>query len=276
MNVVTISRLIGSYGDIIAAVVARRMGLELIGPTQVHEMARKCDQEYSDACSMYEKEHGPRFFERVLFDRPAYVSLFQALTYELAARGNVLIVGRGSQVILRDVPGVFRARIIAPRDLRVDRIMERYNISRDEADEFVRKSDHEREALIHSIFHTDPNDWALYDLTINTAHYNAASVCDIVVQAAEKMERVYTEVETKENLKNLSLAKYIEAHIRKKMTSSVVRQVEVSADSGGSISISGKVRKNSEKEKVLQLVSQYPGVTRVNDTLAATEISLEY
>jgi cytidylate kinase len=276
MNVVTISRLIGSYGDVIAAVVARRMGLELIGPTQVHEMARKCDPEYSDACSMYEQEHGPRYFERVLFDRPAYVSLFQALTYELAAKGNVLIVGRGSQVILKDIPGVFRARIIAPRDLRVGRIMERYNISLSEADEFVRKSDHEREALIHSVFHTDPNDWALYDLTINTAHYNAASVCDIVVHAVEKIERVCSEVEISENLKKLSLSKYVETHLRKRMTSAVVRQVEVSADSEGSISISGKVRTNSEKQKILQLASQYPGVTRVDDKLGVTDISLEY
>jgi hypothetical protein len=45
MNIVTISRLVGAYGDIIAAVVARRMGMELISLAKVHELAQSCDPE---------------------------------------------------------------------------------------------------------------------------------------------------------------------------------------------------------------------------------------
>src|SRR4030042_3181462 len=100
MNIITVSRLVGSYGDEIAAKVAEKMGLELFDRNGLHELAMTCDPEYRDACVMYEREHGPGFFERLFFDRPSYKSLFEALIFEQAGRGNVVIVGRGAQVVL--------------------------------------------------------------------------------------------------------------------------------------------------------------------------------
>ena len=111
MRVITISRLLGAYGDVIAPIVARRMGLALIGRDQLHEMAQTCDPEFGDLCTLYETEHGPGLFERLFFDRPSYTSIFEALTFEVASRGSVVIVGRVAQIILRDVPGVARIRV---------------------------------------------------------------------------------------------------------------------------------------------------------------------
>jgi cytidylate kinase len=276
MNIVTISRLVGAYGDIVAAVVARRMGLELVSLAKVHELAQGCDPEYQDACRMLETEHGPSFFERIFFDRPTHTSLFKALTYEEASRGNVVLVGRGAQIILRDVPGVFRARIVAPKQLRLERIMERYNFSREEAEEFVRKSDHEREGLIHSIFHTDPNDWSLYDITLNSARYSSGAASDIVVQAAEKMEKVPNETQVLDELKRMALAKRIETLVRKKLTSAVARYVEINAEPEGLVKVSGRIRDKKDKERLQQLVQEYPGVNGVVDDMKVTELSFSY
>ncbi len=65
MLIVTISRLVGSYADIISATVARKLGLDLVSREQVHQMAQGCDPEYGRVCSLYEMEHGPGFFERI-------------------------------------------------------------------------------------------------------------------------------------------------------------------------------------------------------------------
>jgi len=276
MKIVTISRLVGAYGDVIAAVVARRMGLDLVSLAKVHELAQGCDPEYLDACRMFETEHGPSFFERIFFDRPTHTSLFKALTYEEASRGDVVLVGRGAQIILREIPGVFRARIVAPKPLRLERIMERYNFSREEAEEFVRKSDHEREGLIHSIFHIDPNDWSLYDITLNSAHYTSGAVADIIVHAVEKMEKVPNEEQVLVRLKSMALAKRIDTFAHKKLTSAVARHVEIDAEPGGVIKISGRIRNRKEKERLLELVSEYPGVTQVIDDLIVTELSFSY
>ena len=276
MNIVTISRLVGAYGDIIAAVVARRMGMELISLAKVHELAQGCDPEYMDACTLFETEHGPTFFERIFFDRPTHTSLLKALTYQEASRGNVVLVGRGAQIILRDIPGVFRARIVAPKQLRVERIMERYNFSKDEAEDFVRKSDHEREGLIHSIFHIDPNDWSLYDITVNTAHFTSGALADIIVQAVEKIEKVPDKENVQEILKSMALAKKIETLARKKMTSAVARHVEIDAEPGGVVKISGRIRDRKDKERLNKLAAEYPGVTKVVDDLKVTDLSFSY
>jgi cytidylate kinase len=272
MRIVTISRFVGSYADVIAATVARRMGLELIGRDQVHQMAQTCDPEYSRACSLYESEHGPGFFERIFFDRPSYTSLFESLTYEKASQGNVVIVGRGAQVILKDIAGVFSCRVVAPFGVRVQRIMERYRFDKQEAEDFVRKYDHERESLIRSIFRSDPNEWSLYDIIINTAHYSSGDAADIVIDSIDKIQMPQDEESLKEKLRNLSIAKRIETNIRRKLSSSVTRNLEIKMETGGVVTISGKIGDRKDRDKVEKLAGQYPGVTNVVNNLKVSEI----
>ena len=276
MRIVTISRLLGAYGDIIAPIVARRMGLSLIGRDQLHELAQGCDPEFTDICSIYETEHGPHFFERIFFDRPSYTSVFEALTFEQASRGNVVIVGRGAQIILREIPGVARVRIVAPKDIRVKRIMERLNFSRDEAEDYAHKYDHERENLVRSIFQSDPQDWSLYDVIVNTERFSAGDAAQFVIDAVEKIEKVPDEEALKESLRNRALAKRIEALIRKVLTSAVARYVMVKVEPGGLVNLSGRIREKTNKEKAEELASQFPGVTKVESDLKVMELSFGY
>jgi cytidylate kinase len=246
MNIITISRLVGSYGDEIAAKVAEKMGLEFIGRTGLHELAMSCDPEYSEACTLYETEHGPSFFERLFFDRPSHKSLFEALTFEQASRGNVVMVGRGAQIVLHDLPGVFCVGVIASLEIRVQRIMEKLAISREEAYYYVDKYDGERINLIKTVFEKDPTDLLLYNLLINTDHYSAESK---------------------------ALAKRIEALIRKKLTSAVARHVEISGAPGGVIYISGHLAEKADKASAEKIAAEYPGVTKVQNDLKVTELS---
>jgi len=271
MLIVTISRLVGSYADIISATVARKLGLDLVGRDQVHQMAQSCDSEYNRACSLYETEHGPGFFERIFFDRPSYTSLFESLTYEKASQGNVVIIGRGAQVILKDIPGVFSCRVVAPFQIRVERIMERYRFEKEEAADFVRKYDHERENLIRSIFRSDPNEWSLYDLIINTSKYSSGKAADVVIEGIEKIEKPENDEALKERLKNLAIAKRIETNIRRKLSSSVARNLEIKMETGGTVTISGRIGDRRDKETAEKLAGQYPGVTKVINELKVTE-----
>lgn len=273
MRIVTISRQVGSLGDEIAALAAEKMDIEFVGRTGLHELAQSCDPEYKDACEVYETEHGLGFFERLFFDRPSYTSLFEALTYEQAARGNVLIVGRGAEVVLRDVPEVFRARIVAPVSVRVERVMQRTASSLEEAEEFVRKYDAERKSLMRTVFRVDLDDWALYDLILNTAHYTVESAADIIVEAAGKMTRDRGREDLKEWFRDLALAKRIETLVRKRLTSAVAQDVHVTAEPGGAITLSGRIAEPSQKIKVEKLVRDHPGVTKVTNDLKVTQLS---
>lgn len=273
MYIVTISRLVGAYGDIIAAIVARRMALDLIGREELHETAQSSDPDYRDACSLYEKEHGPGFLERLFFDQPSYYSLFEALTYDLAARGNVLMVGRGAQIVLRDVPGVFTARIVAPTSVRITRIMGRYNFSREEAENFVQKYDHDRDNLIRSIFHKNINEWPLYDIIINTAHFTAAAASEIVIDAIDEIQKIPDPIALREKLTSMALAKRIESQVRRKLTSPVAQDTVITSELGGVVRLTGRVRSEQDKESVAKIASDYPGVTKVENELIVTGFS---
>ncbi len=273
MNIVSISRQVGSFGDEIGSTVAERAGLHFMGREKVHELAMSCDSEYSDACSLYEAEHGPRFFERLFFDRPTYTSLFYALTYELASQGDVVIVGRGSQIVLRGVPGVLRVRVVAPTEIRVQRIMERHNCPQDEAWDYVNKYDTENRNQIRSIFDVDPRDWALYDLVINTEKLTAAAGTDIVYQALQSLDKVANPEAVKEDLRNRALGKRIETVVKKRLTSAVARYVDVSVGPGGLVRIGGRVTEKNEKRRVEEIVSGYPGVTKVENELKVTQLT---
>jgi len=273
MNILTVSRLVGSYGDEIAANVAQRMGLEFVGRNGLHELAMTCDPEYSDACGLYETEHGPGFFERLFFDRPSQRSLFEALTFEQAGRGNVVIVGRGAQVVLHDLPGVFCVHVVAPREIRIERVEQRLACSREEAEHYLDKYDRERANIIKAVFERDPDDWSLYDLVLNTTHFTPDTATDVIVQAMGGMNKVADQEEVKDRFRSLALAKRVEALVRKKLTSVVARNVEITGEPGGIIRITGRIGEKADKAKLEKIAAEHPGVTKVESDLKVTEIT---
>lgn len=62
---------------------------------------------------------------------------------ELAARDNVVLVGRASTVILRDVRHALRVRVIASEGVRAQRIEQRQGLTADAALETVRHANHD-------------------------------------------------------------------------------------------------------------------------------------
>jgi len=263
MTIITISRQVGSLGDEISSTVAKNLNLDLVGPAEVHELAQSCDPEYRDACALYETEHRPGFFERLFFDQPSYKSLFEALTFEQASRGNVVLMGRGAQIVLHGMPGVMSVAVVAPEEIRIQRTVAKLNCTPEEAARIVRNHDREHLHLIRLVFDRDPRDWALYDLILNTSQLAVSAASEMVVQAVERMDRIPDEESIKEKLTNMALGKRIETLVRKKLSPGTARNVLVNADLSGVIRITGQIADKIEKEKVEKIASQYPGVTKV-------------
>ena len=267
MNIITFSRELGSCGDEIASMVAERLGLKLVGPAEVHELAQTCDPEYRDACTLYETEQNPGFFERLFFDRPSYKSLFEALTFEQASRGSAVMVGRGAQIVLHGLPGVFSVAVVAPEKVRVRRLMEKLNCTMGEAESLVRDHASEQMHLIRLVFDRDPVDWDLYDLVISTAHLTVAAASDVVVKAVQGMDRAADQENIQAKLEKLALGKRIETLVRRKLGSGPARNVFVSAEESGVVRITGHVLDKTQKEEVQKIASDYPGIARVEDDL---------
>ena len=142
MAVITISRQYGSGGKIIARRVCDVLGYTYFDKNLMLQVAAEIggmekDQIVDFSEDTYKMQN---FVERLLGSKRVKVETWNASAKEmqiqsldqeegvelvhdtiLAAydRGNVVIIGRGGQAILREQPGVLHVRIQAPRGARV-------------------------------------------------------------------------------------------------------------------------------------------------------------
>lgn len=110
--------------------------------------------------------------EELLGLHPASWTLLRETTetiLHLATLGNVILVGRGSSVITRQLNNVFHVRLIAPLEKRVEVVMKRSHLTRMAALASIEKEDRGRERYLKRYFKADIDDRLLYDLVINTA-----------------------------------------------------------------------------------------------------------
>ena len=276
MSIIIISGEVGSLEDKVASLVAERLGYPLVNRRDVHQLAKDCDSEFGKACSFYETAYGETeqfgLWERTFFSAPAYVSLFESLHFELASRGNVVILGRGPQIVLRDIPGVLKVRIVASTEWRAERIAKDKNVPYDRALDFVNKFDQRRRALMESVYGVDLYIW-LYDMSVNIRSFSPVTAADLICQGMGRMEQPLDNGEVQEQLKNLALAKKAESNIKKKISTSPYRKVEVTATPDGVIKLSGIVQDKRSKERAEKAALEVEGVSKVENNLKTTELT---
>ncbi|MGO8676141.1 MAG: AAA family ATPase [Limisphaerales bacterium] len=86
----------------------------------------------------------------------------------LAQLGNVILIGRGANIITGRLDFVFHVRLVGSFDRRVANIQRYEGLSRKAAREFARREDRGRRRYVKKYFHKDVNDPLLYHIVINT------------------------------------------------------------------------------------------------------------
>lgn len=98
---------------------------------------------------------------------------------QLARMGKAIIVGRGACIITAKLHNTFHVRLIAPVENKIKYIMQHQNLSRAEAEIFMKKEDTNRRNYLASNFSKNADDPRLYHLIINTgllSHKEAARI----------------------------------------------------------------------------------------------------
>jgi CMP/dCMP kinase len=113
------------------------------------------------------------------------VGLMRAVIRAVYRRGNVVIVGRGAQVILEDMPGVLHVRIEEPLDARVRRVQEVENLSPGDARRRVAERDSAAAGYLQQFYHVDWADARLYQLILNTGKWDGETAAEFIVHAAK-------------------------------------------------------------------------------------------
>jgi cytidylate kinase len=113
-----------------------------------------------------------------------YIETLKTIIEDVAARGDILVVGRGSQVILRERRDALHVCCTAPLDFRVRAIARRDGVSEEEAARTVQESDKNRAAFHRKYFKVDVDDSCLYDLVIGTARFSKDAAAELICAAA--------------------------------------------------------------------------------------------
>jgi cytidylate kinase len=134
-----------------------------------------------------ELESNPPVFTFDLNDT-LYLNFVRQVIREISAQGDAVIVGRATHLLLKDVPRALHVHVVAPWDLRVQRVMQSREVSREQAEKSCRDSDHARESYTDRFYHSRWSDPTLYHLTVNTGLLSRAQACDLIVEAARQIQ----------------------------------------------------------------------------------------
>jgi cytidylate kinase len=106
---------------------------------------------------------------------------------KLASVGNVILIGRGGNIITARLPNMFHVRLVAPLEERIEHSHESYGMTRTEARKFCLREDSGRERYLKKYFRADVNDPILYHLIINTGLVGYDDAAKIIGDAVLKL-----------------------------------------------------------------------------------------
>ena len=111
-----------------------------------------------------------------------YFEALKSVVTELAQSQSLVILGRGSQFILKDYPGTFHVLMVAPIEVRVRRVMQDLKLKEESAKQEIASFDKSSREFIKRYFQAEWEDPVNYDLVINTGHLSYEAAASIVFE----------------------------------------------------------------------------------------------
>lgn len=181
IRVLTLSRLLGSGGDAVAQALAERLGWRRLDRDVIDRAARSSGAAEAALADIDELN--------LLDLRPsaesqrAYRQKVEGIIWQAAREGEAIIVGRGSQAVLRGYAHTLHVKIVAPPELRLWRLMSAQGIDEASALNRLAASDRSRAAYLRKSYGVDWLSPLLYDLIINANTKTLDWVIELILHA---------------------------------------------------------------------------------------------
>ena len=203
MPVVSIRGLLGSGAPEIGSLVAERLNIDYVDRQIIAEVAARLRRQEQD---VIEKELPPgSLLERIAqilgrtysyegvglpawempLDDSRYLQSLESVIKELASTNSIVIFGRGSQFFLKDYPGALHTLVVAPMELRVNRIMQDMESDEETARREIARVDNGGREFVKKYFHTELENPAHYDLVLNTEHLSFDDAASLIISALQ-------------------------------------------------------------------------------------------
>ena len=203
MAIITVSRLYGSGGSEVAALVARELGWSLLDNGVVDQVASRLG--ITPAQVAAREERVPSLVERIT-DALALgsqewitpmtaarrgptdeqlIEVTRHVVDEAVASGPLVIVGRGAQAMLAERADALHIFCHAPRAALISRVMERERLGPEEAAKLVDETNAHREMWVRRHWDRDWEQPELYHLSLNTGWIGIQGASEIIIYAAK-------------------------------------------------------------------------------------------
>lgn len=166
MAIITFSRQIGAHGDEIAQLLATDLKYKFIKRTDIEK--RIVELGFPESKMPKYDERKPGFFASLAKDRDYYLNYAQLAILEAAAQDNVVIIGRGAFVILKNAKNNVSVRLVCDDKTRLERLQTETKLSEKEARQRIAESDMNRDGFHKNFYNVDVEKSDNYDMVLNS------------------------------------------------------------------------------------------------------------
>ncbi|MGE4215417.1 MAG: AAA family ATPase [Anaerotignaceae bacterium] len=190
-KIITIGRQLGSGGREIGKQLSEKLGIGYYDREIIQKAALESGIA-EDIMESYDEKASKSFLYSLVMNstlytgndtKPlelrAYLAQVNAIK-RIADSGPCVIVGRGADYILRNYSNLTKVFIVADIDYRIQRVMERRNLSAEKAQVLIQRTDKSRESFYN--YHTEQkwSDVRNYDLCINSAKASLSGAIKVI------------------------------------------------------------------------------------------------
>ncbi|MBI4734570.1 MAG: cytidylate kinase-like family protein [candidate division NC10 bacterium] len=181
MGIITIARQTGSDGEAVADRVARDLGFVLVDRYLLESLVQEHGLTGPELDESDEERPGPG----VAATGEVHVDYLQAVLLDLAAKQDILVVGRGGQFLFRDCPWSLHARMVADLKARRAALQRVQDLTDVEAEAMLDEGDRRRSEWIRQHYGEEWEDPAHYDLIVRTDRLGVEGAAAVIRSAAE-------------------------------------------------------------------------------------------
>ena len=190
--VITMSRIPGAGGSVLAQRLAADLKVDLFDQQIVEEIAKSSKVSEKVVQTLDEQDRSIlndwiRMLGEGYLWSYEYLKHLTRVVGTIGTHGHALILGRGASFILPQEVSL-RVLVVAPLQTRIDNVVRGYGASASEARRRVMRREADRRAFIRKYFNADMMDPLNYDLVINTKNLSIDAAVKIVEEAFNSRE----------------------------------------------------------------------------------------
>ncbi|MCB2187721.1 MAG: cytidylate kinase-like family protein [Deltaproteobacteria bacterium] len=203
MAVLSISRQFGAGGKTLGESVALELGYKFLHETMMDKLAQEIEKKpeangHPDMVMELLASLGPvNFIESYAgsghpeFNEKRHLESLTTVINELAAYGNIVLLGRGSQFILRYHKKTIKVLLVAELEHRVDFMVKTYGLEPLEARNMITQADKKRQRFLRHFYPGEPDESSLYHMALNTSLVPLDTARDQMCKLVRRMEKTW-------------------------------------------------------------------------------------